>query len=78
MKRAPSQKKKRPPAPEPETRDGRMRLNRFLARAGVASRRKSDELILEGVVRVNGETVAEPGRTVAIGEDRVEVGGRRV
>ena len=78
MKRAPSQKKKRPPAPEPETRDERMRLNRFLARAGVASRRKSDELILGGRVRVNGETVAEPGRTVMVGEDRVEVAGQQV
>ena len=55
-----------------------MRLNRFLARSGVASRRKSDELILTGAVRVNGEVVVELGRTVAIDEDLVEVGGRRV
>ena len=32
-----------------------MRLNAFLARAGVASRRKADELIKAGRVRVNGE-----------------------
>ncbi len=55
-----------------------MRLNRFLARSGVASRRKSDDLILAGAVRVNGEVVAELGCTVAVDEDRVEVGGRRV
>jgi pseudouridine synthase len=55
-----------------------MRLNRFLARSGVASRRKSDELILGGTVQVNGQTVAEPGRTVMVGTDRVDVGGKQV
>ncbi len=55
-----------------------MRLNRFLARAGVASRRKSDELIAAGSVRVNGETVADAGRSVEVGSDRVEVGGKQV
>jgi pseudouridine synthase len=55
-----------------------MRLNRYLARAGVASRRKSDELILGGAVRVNGEAATEPGRTVMVGDDRVEVGGKQV
>ena len=38
-----------------------MRLNRFLARSGVASRRKSDELIASGLVRVNGEVVDSLG-----------------
>ena len=51
-----------------------MRLNRFMARAGVASRRKSDNLIRRGAVRVNGEVVAAPGRPVG-GEDRVGVDG---
>ena len=46
-----------------------MRLNRFLARSGVASRRKSDDLILAGAVRVNGEVVAELGCTVAVAVD---------
>ncbi len=54
-----------------------MRLNRFLARAGVASRRKADELIASGAVRVNGNVVSEMGATVQPG-DRVEVGGRIV
>ena len=54
-----------------------MRLNRFMARAGVASRRKSDNLIRRGAVRVNGEVVAAPGRPVG-GEDRVEVEGTLV
>ena len=55
-----------------------MRLNRFLARAGVASRRKSDDLIVSGAVRVNGEVAAEPGRTVLVGEDVVEVAGKQI
>jgi 23S rRNA pseudouridine2605 synthase len=53
-----------------------MRLNAFLARAGVASRRKADELIKAGRVTVNGE----PGRlnTSVESRDRVEVDGRPV
>jgi 23S rRNA pseudouridine2605 synthase len=55
-----------------------MRLNRFLARCGIASRRRSDELIQSGVIRINGEVVDEPGRFVAIGGDQVEYQGRSV
>ena len=53
-----------------------MRLNAFLARAGVASRRRADELIKAGRVTVNGE----PGQlnTVVGARDRVEVDGREV
>jgi 23S rRNA pseudouridine2605 synthase len=53
-----------------------MRLNAFLARAGVASRRRADELIKAGRVTVNGE----PGQlnTVVGAHDRVEVDGREV
>ena len=53
-----------------------MRLNAFLARAGVASRRKADELIKAGRVRVNGE----PGELNTFVEslDVVEVDGERV
>ena len=51
-----------------------MRLNAYLARAGVASRRAADELIKAGRVTVNGE----PGQlnTFVEGADRVEVDGR--
>lgn len=55
-----------------------MRLNRYLARAGVASRRKSDELIRAGAVRVNGEVVDRPGSSVHPGRDSVQVHGREV
>lgn len=53
-----------------------MRLNAYLARAGVASRRGADELIKAGRVRVNGE----PGQlnTFAGARDVVEVDGVRV
>ncbi len=53
-----------------------MRLNAFLARAGVASRRRADELIKAGRVTVNGE----PGQlnTVVGARDRVEVDGQQV
>ena len=53
-----------------------MRLNAFLARAGIASRRKADELIKAGRVLVNGE----PGQlnTFVSARDRVEVDGREV
>src|SRR5919198_52063 len=52
----------------------RVRLNAYLARAGVASRRKADELIKAGRVTVNGE----PGQlnTFVAPEDRVELDGR--
>jgi 23S rRNA pseudouridine2605 synthase len=53
-----------------------VRLNAYLARAGVASRRKADELIKAGRVTVNGG----PGRlnTFVESGDVVEVDGRRV
>ena len=53
-----------------------MRLNAFLARAGVASRRRADELIRDGRVRVNGR--AGELNTVVGNHDVVEVDGRRV
>lgn len=55
-----------------------MRLQKFLARAGVASRRKAEALIVAGRVRVNGEPVTTLGTSVDPGRDTVEVDGRRV
>ncbi len=54
-----------------------MRLQRYLAASGIASRRRSEELIVAGLVRVNGRVVRELGTTV-VGEDVVEFGGRIV
>ncbi len=54
------------------------RLPKYLARCGVASRRKAEDLIRSGLVAVNGEIVAEPGRKIDPGRDRVTVGGREI
>jgi 23S rRNA pseudouridine2605 synthase len=53
---------------------GELRLQVFLSRSGVASRRSSADLIREGRVRVNGAVVSEPGHRVAP-DDRVSVDG---
>jgi 23S rRNA pseudouridine2605 synthase len=53
------------------------RLNRFLARRGVASRRAADQLIAGGRVQVNG-AVAEVGARIDINADTVEVDGTRI
>ena len=52
-----------------------MRLNKYIAAAGLASRRKADELIACGNVKINGLTVKELGTDVGEG-DVVEVNGR--
>jgi 23S rRNA pseudouridine2605 synthase len=52
-----------------------MRLNKYLAHSGVASRREADELIKKGYVRVNGEVIREMGFKVEEGAS-VEFRGR--
>lgn len=54
------------------------RLQKFLARAGVASRRASEKLIEEGRVRVNGKVVTTLGTRVDPLSDRVEFDGETV
>ena len=54
------------------------RLHKTLARAGVASRRKCEELILAKRVRVNGEIVAELGTQVEPERDQIEVDGKAI
>lgn len=51
-----------------------MRLNKYIAHAGLASRRKADSLTMNGNVKVNGVTMHEPGYDVKPG-DVVEVNG---
>ena len=41
-----------------------MRINKYIAQAGIASRRKADELIAAGKVTVNGACLTEPGYDV--------------
>src|SRR5215211_1926495 len=55
-----------------------VRLQKFLAEAGVASRRAGERLIVEGRVEVNGQTVNELGAKVDPLHDRVMVDGRAV
>ncbi len=52
------------------------RLQKYLARSGVASRREAESLIQEGRVQVNGETVTQPGTKVDPEQDRVFVDGK--
>ena len=52
-----------------------MRINKYIAQAGIASRRKADQLIMSGNVKVNGAVMKEPGYDVAE-SDKVEVNGR--
>lgn len=53
-----------------------MRLAKYLAEAGVASRRKAEELIMQGRVKINGLVVKEKGCTINPDVDRVEFDGR--
>ncbi|HEU4738808.1 MAG TPA: pseudouridine synthase [Solirubrobacterales bacterium] len=54
-----------------------MRLAKFLAHGGVASRRKAEEIVAKGLVTVGGEVVTDPARDVATGDD-VRVNGQPV
>ena len=54
------------------------RLHKFLARCGVAARRKAEELILAGRVTVNGKTVRELGVKIDPARDRIAVDGQAV
>ncbi len=53
----------------------RQRLNKYLASAGIASRRKSEEFILQGRVSVNGKVVTDLGRKIDPSKDTVTVDG---
>ncbi len=63
--------------PHTKKEDGKMRLNKFLAHAGIASRREADTLIKAGVVKVNGEVITEMGFRVAP-TDKVNYGGETI
>ncbi|TPV93831.1 MAG: rRNA pseudouridine synthase [Myxococcales bacterium FL481] len=55
-----------------------VRLQKYLAHAGIASRRKAEELIEDGQVAVNGKVVRELGTRVEPGRDRVALHGKPV
>ena len=54
-----------------------MRINKFLATSGIASRRASDELIKDGVVKINGR-ICSPGDDVDLSSDTVTVNGKLI
>jgi pseudouridine synthase len=54
------------------------RLQKILSQAGVASRRLSEELIVQGRVQVNGRTVTALGTKADPGTDEIKVDGRRI
>ena len=56
----------------------KMRLQKYLAEAGIASRRKSEELIIQGKVSVNGNVVTELGTQVIPNVDIVKYEGKEV
>ena len=55
-----------------------VRLQKYLADCGVASRRAAEQFIAAGRVKVNGQMVQELGKKVHPDDDRVEVDGSRV
>ena len=55
-----------------------IRLNKYIANSGVCSRREADNLILAGVVTVNGEVVTELGTKVNINTDDIRFNGERL
>ena len=57
--------------------DNKIRLQKFLSEAGVASRRKAEEMIRAGRVKVNG-AVAQIGDSVDPKKDTVTVGGKKI
>ena len=58
--------------------DGLVRLNRYIANAGICSRRKADELITAGVIWVNGEPVTELGTKVDPATDEIRYNNERL
>lgn len=55
-----------------------VRLQKYIAMCGVASRRAAEEMIKEGKVKVNGSKITEQGVKVEIGADKVFVNGKEI
>ncbi len=70
-------RKKKTPTNATTTANEGIRLNKFLANAGICSRREADELIQAGVITVNGKVVTELGTRVQP-TDKVVYGGQAI
>ena len=55
-----------------------MRINKFIADSGVASRREADRIIADGRVKINGKQITAPGVDVDVYNDAVYVDGVRI
>ena len=56
----------------------KVRLNKYIAQSGLASRRKADEMIREGMVKVNGRVTTELGSQIDPRNDSVKVGRKLI
>ena len=54
------------------------RLQKIIARAGIASRRHAEQLIVSGQVKVNGEIIRELGSKADTATDKIEVSGKKI
>lgn len=67
----------KPPQPISNSENGEIRLNKFLAHAGISSRREADNLIKSGLVEINGKVVTEMGYKVQL-SDEVKFSGELI
>jgi 23S rRNA pseudouridine2605 synthase len=75
---SPEEKQSAAPAhPSLTNKDGTLPLNKYVAHAGISSRRAAAAIVKEGKVSVNGVVVTDPGTKVLV-SDTVKVNGRKV
>ena len=55
-----------------------IRVQKFLSEAGICSRRKAEELIMQGKIKVNGKIINELGTKINPDKDIIEYEGKRV
>ena len=55
-----------------------IRLQKYIAEAGICSRRKAEELILQGKIKVNGKTIQELGTKINPEKDKIEYNGKLI
>lgn len=74
--RPPRDKDKNTVKPKPVKVTEPIRLNRFIAQAGICSRREADDLIAKGHVKVNDKVITELGLKVDPAKDKIEYKGK--
>ena len=61
-----------------ENNGNKMRLQKFLAECGIASRRKSEEIILQGRIKVNGNIITKLGTQIDEDKDIIELDNKKI